>query len=138
MNSTLVYLACPYIHPDTRVRAARTEIASFWAGLMSPRQPVYSPLSHAALIHAYTSMSNRDWIDVGLRMVGLCDALHVLCLPGWESSTGVQEERALAAVRGMPEQLVTEQDVGRAIGNAPSARLRSAWDLLQTTAAPRS
>lgn len=91
----MIYIACPYSHPDPVVRAYRVRAATIYAAQLSRAgRPCFSPLSHSApIVEAGGSEAWQYWLHVGLRvLVPACREMHVLCLPGWTKSQGVKTE----------------------------------------------
>lgn len=105
MTKKIVYLACPYSHPDPDVRERRFHAVNYAAGvLMSEGKLVFSPISHTHPIavahdlprgwdfwHAY----DRAFLEISERVL-------VLMIDGWKESTGVQAEIAIAQELGVP------------------------------------
>lgn len=100
----MIYLACPYSHPDPRVREYRFEAANWAAAkLMSEGHHVFSPISHSHPIAQYGLPKNWDfWRDYDELFVKLCTRVVVLKLDGWRKSVGVMAEIALADEIGKP------------------------------------
>ena len=100
--SEIVYLACPYSHPDAKVRKKRLE-ASIDATrvLIAHGFHVFNPLAHSTAIDD-DYVPDAYWYELDLMLLVHCDLLMTLKLPGWEESKGVRMERALARRRGIP------------------------------------
>ena len=100
-----VYLACPYSHPDKKIREWRVEQANQKAAeLMMQGYLVFSPLSHSHPISEYCDVDPCDngfWLEQDLWILNGCDEFHVLCLPGWVDSKGIQEEDKYASIMGL-------------------------------------
>lgn len=119
----LLYLACPYSHPDRTVRAHRALLASdMTARLMGMGYAVFSPISHGHAICELDSTVGTDaasWSYLNDSVLADSDALVVLALPGCMESVGVRQEVAMAAELGTPinmvrllnDNLVVEADV---------------------------
>lgn len=104
-----IYLAAPYSDADPAVRKARVEattrIAAF---LMSKGHVVFSPITHghAVALHLDFVKVKHDhdfWMGQCLPLLGCCDLLVVVPLPGWEKSRGIAAEREYASDCNMPE-----------------------------------
>lgn len=86
----MLYLACPYADEDPVVRARRMHAVdvvlqrAVEAGVC-----VYSPLNHLDRI---STRPYRRYYRHGLQMLRRADAVVVVKLEGWQSSTGVQLE----------------------------------------------
>ena len=103
--SSVAYLACPYSHPDPKVRQERAEIVTRVAGqLISQGIFVYSPLTHNVPFVEMLGLPNgwMHWAKFDHEMVSRCDRVIVLMLPGWEESKGVAAEIAHAEAIGRP------------------------------------
>lgn len=100
-STTKIYLAAPFSHLDPKVRAWRVEQADKKAAeLMMQGYLVFSPLSHSYPISKHCDVDPCDhdfWLRQDLWLLVVCDELHVLCLDGWEDSTGINIEWKCAA-----------------------------------------
>ena len=92
--SELVYLACPYSHPEESVRLARFDAANKAAAdLMKAGVLVFSPISHTHPIAAYGLPLGWDfWERYDREYLNVCKALVVLEFGAWFASKGVQAE----------------------------------------------
>jgi hypothetical protein len=91
----VIYLACPYSHPNPRVRAFRFGMANRAAAkLILEGHTVFSPLSHSHPIAETGLIGPHDptWYQQDLEFLRLCSELRVLCLSGWRESRGVLAE----------------------------------------------
>jgi nucleoside 2-deoxyribosyltransferase len=94
-----IYLACPYSHQDARVRAARFDAANRAAGrLMEAGHVVFSPISMTHPIAEVCELPRgwSFWERQDRAFLEWCDEVHVLRLPGWVQSAGVQAEILMA------------------------------------------
>ena len=101
----LVYLAVPYSDPDPTVREARFHIVNEAAAvLMGQGLYVFSPISHTHPILTDGGLPTGFdfWEGYDREMLSACGALVVLCLDGWNRSTGVASEIAIAEEMGLP------------------------------------
>jgi len=116
MNKKKVYLACPYSHEDEKVRKQRFKLANKWAGKLMGDYIVFSPLSHSVPI-AHNGRKNyldhEFWMNQYLPFIGWCDEIHILCLPGWDKSRGIQEEVHIAQILGKPVYHITNLHRGQ-------------------------
>lgn len=101
-----VYLAQPYSHSDRNVRVARFEqgIAAA-AALMAKGHVVIAPVVHSHPIydaHPETGADYAAWQALDEMLMLAVDAIFVLCIPGWQSSHGLQEEIIFAEKHGIP------------------------------------
>jgi uncharacterized protein DUF1937 len=106
----LVYLACPYSHPNEHVRLERSVLATtvthdlFVAGVL-----VFSPITYAVNLknHAVSRGSFLEtgwetWQKLDIALLDRCDVLVVLVAPGWDVSKGVQAEITHACQANKP------------------------------------
>jgi len=100
----LAYLASPYSHPNPGVRAERFRAACEWAArLMKEGILVFSPIAHSHSIAEYGGLPGdfEFWGEWSLEILGRCDLMLVLELPGWEESVGLRTEEECAAEEGI-------------------------------------
>jgi hypothetical protein len=115
----LVYLACPYSHPDPAVRAARFEAANRAAAkLMAEGLLVFSPISHTHPIALAGGLPTGwdYWERYDRAILHQCRAMFVLPLDGWCESAGVRAEMLLAEEMGLPVYFLQETDAAGTLG----------------------
>lgn len=111
----LVYLACPYSHPDMAVRCQRFDAVNVVAGaLMRSGKLIFSPISHT---HPIAVVGNLPmgwdfWHAYDRAFLEHSNAVIVLCLDGWQESTGVQAEIKIARELGIPVEYADPRDYG--------------------------
>lgn len=101
----LLYLACPYTGTAQEREMRFQEATRVSAFLMTQGFNVFSPLTHSHLIAQFLpefTNTHGFWLTKDKQILKFCDELHILKLPGWENSLGVQEERAFAEDNEMP------------------------------------
>lgn len=103
----LIYLACPYsTTDDIEMRVRTLKATKKTAELMEDGYNVFSPLTHSDPVADYLDPDlrwNHDfWLSRDFQIIRKCDELHVLCLPGWDTSYGVGEEIKLAKKLEIP------------------------------------
>jgi hypothetical protein len=94
-STDLVYLACPYSHPDPLVRRRRFLQASRAAGLLIREgHKVFSPVSHTHPVAdaADLPLGFDFWRDYDLTFLRLCKTFVLLQVDGWDRSLGVAAE----------------------------------------------
>ena len=104
-DDKLIYIAAPYKHENPYVRAERVREATQYAAyLIDQDEPVFSPLSHSVEIerHRRNIVSPGRWYDIDLQILQACTEMHILTLPGWEDSIGIQYEIAMAIAHKIP------------------------------------
>jgi len=104
MQKPLIYLASPYSHPDPQMRHHRfVQVCRAAARLMQAGHIVFSPIAHSHSIAEYEELPGNweFWQEFCLATLGRCDQLWILCLDGWEVSTGVNAEIQIARDRNI-------------------------------------
>ena len=106
----MIYLACPYSHPDPRVRELRFQAAnSAAAKIFRPGRLCFSPISHS---HPICKVNGADgswaaWEEFDKRVIrDLCTEVWVLVIPGHNRSVGVEAEIVYANQIGVPVKLL--------------------------------
>ncbi len=111
----VLYLACPYSHPDPAIREYRYSTANRVAAqLMKSGIVVFSPLSHSVSIARHIpelEMAHRFWMNQDLPLLRLCDELLILGLNDWTKSEGVRSEMFEAMAHAKPITLIEEKHI---------------------------
>lgn len=105
MNRRKIYLACPYSDDSPLIRNDRFLAANAAAAaLINEGHLVFSPISHSHSIAVCHNLprSFEFWESFDRWMLGACDEVVVLMLPGWKESAGVQAEIKIATELGKP------------------------------------
>lgn len=105
----MIYLACPYSHPDPAVREARFRVANAAAAVLMGRgEAVFSPISHSHPIAVQCGLPGDFdfWRDFDEAMIAASSSLAVVMLDGWRESRGVTAEIEMAEKRGMPVEYI--------------------------------
>lgn len=109
MNNSLIYLACPYTHPDRKVRRKRFQIANRVAGkLMREGNFVFSPISmsHPIAEDARVPGTWEFWKAFDTALLARCQKMIVIVIEGLGESVGVQAEIGIARELGIPIEYV--------------------------------
>ncbi len=109
----LTYLATPYTHPNPDVSIARFRLVNKVAGdLMRMGHIVFSPISmsHPIAMESGLPTDWDFWKDFDVAYIECSCQMIVLCLEGWEESTGVQAEIEIATRIGIPISYIREGD----------------------------
>ena len=92
----IIYLACPYTHPDPVIRNDRAELASLAAANIMEgfKHAVYSPITHGHRVHEHLQRKGDHafWMNQCLPILHRCEELWLLPLEGWDKSRGVEDE----------------------------------------------
>ena len=98
MSKGLIYLACPYSHPNRIIRRQRfREVSRAAAQFMKEGHFIFSPISHTHPIAEYgLPLGWEFWKEYDEAMLKVCKELWVLMLPGWNESRGVTAEIKIA------------------------------------------
>ena len=127
MHDTL-YLACPYSHPDARVRQDRwLAVSKAAAWLMThgtgqgPLPVVFSPISmgHPISVTGKLEGSYDLWQNTCLRLLSASDILIILTLDGYLESLGCKAEFDFATAEGIPTYTMTPTADGYTFAAAP-------------------
>lgn len=105
MNNSLIYLACPYSHPDLNVRKERFRIANQVTGkLMNEGHFVFSPISmsHPVAMDASLPGDWQFWKAFDTALLARCQKVLVIDIEGTSESTGVKAEIEIAKGFGIP------------------------------------
>jgi len=104
---SLTYLASPYTHPDPKVREERYVLACKKAAeLMLAGKVIFCPIAHSHPIAEQMpegkAVDGAFWKHQDEPYMAMCDELIVYMLPGWDKSSGIAHEIALAQDRLIP------------------------------------
>jgi len=105
----MIYLACPYDHPDRAIRVQRYDkVTRVAARYMEEGKHVFSPITHCHPLAEIATLPKdwTFWADYDYQIMKACHSLHVLRLPGWQASKGVQAEIRLAQQLGHPVEYI--------------------------------
>lgn len=104
----MIYLASPYSHRSVSVRRERHRAAvhAAIAIMAATGDAVFSPIAHSHYIHEWSGGKIggdwEQWAAFDRTVIRACDAMYLLMIPGWERSSGIMQERAIALERGIP------------------------------------
>ena len=105
----MIYLACPYSNNDPEVREQRYQAANRAAAYLIKRgHTVFSPISHSHILaRDYgLGLGYESWKKLSQKILPICNKLVILEIPGWEISTGVVAEIAMAEACGITIETV--------------------------------
>ena len=112
----ILYLACPYSHPDEAVRRQRYHHACRAAAkLMKAGIVVFSPLANSvsAIELGGLELEHQEFMAIDLPILRRCDEVLVLALDGWQQSRGIQQEFGEAIVLQKPVTMINEDEIER-------------------------
>lgn len=112
----MIYIASPYTHPDPHCVEERFWLACRYAShLMKSQTPCFSPIahSHSVAMCGDVPADWDTWRPWCLEMLGMCDRVHVLTLPGWQQSVGVMAEINEAKALEMPVVFIDSETYER-------------------------
>ena len=98
MTHQIVYLACPYSDPNMAVRLERFQASAHAsAELIRRGMFVYSPITMThpidlVLAEEGGSMGSDYWCDFDEAFMDVCHEMIILCIPGWDKSSGIARE----------------------------------------------
>ncbi len=104
----IVYLACPYTHPDEAVRRYRFDMATLAASrLVAEGHIVFSPITMThpidlLLAGQQGTLGSHYWVQFDKAFMECCSELRVLNLDGWEKSSGVGREMDFFRTKDRP------------------------------------
>ena len=92
----MLYISCPYSHPDPSVRedryhtSCRAAANLFRAGIAA-----FNPLANSvtAVEFGGIDLSHGQWLAIDIPILHRCDEVLILALPDWERSAGVRQEQ---------------------------------------------
>lgn len=105
-DKTMYYIAAPYWHESEQVRNERRNQVIAYSMMLTRRGVLnYSPLLYTERFKK-TAVPESFWLEHGKRMVDACDVVRVLCLDGWQESSGIAGEVERAEGQGKPIEYV--------------------------------
>lgn len=100
-----IYLMSPYSHEDQEVREQRYRSAIKCAGeLIKEGYIVFSPIIHyhPIAIEFNLRKDSHYWSRINDAFIKWADAGYILCIPGWDDSTGIAAEISAFKVLNKP------------------------------------
>src|SRR5690348_9976122 len=108
----IVYLACPYTHPDASIREARFNAATLAAArLIEQGRVVYSPITmthpiDVILAGRHSTLGSDYWVRFDEAFMEACAEIIILRLDGWEESRGIARERRFFEEKKRPVSFI--------------------------------
>jgi hypothetical protein len=104
----LIYLACPYTHPDASVRRQRFhQVTKAAAALIRRGYFVFSPITMTHPIDlemagVENTLGSDFWVTFDQVFMERCDIFVLLPLAGWQDSSGIRREIEFFKNAGKP------------------------------------
>ena len=117
MSLQIVYLACPYTHPDLKVREQRWHLATKAAVHLARLDfVVYSPIT---MTHPMDVLMNEDggtlgsdyWVRFDEAFMEHCSMMYILTVDGWFESRGIKRETHFFRSRLRPVEYLSPAEV---------------------------
>lgn len=107
----IIYLGVPYSHDDPEIEEQRfQEVSKYGAELSRQGVIVFSPVSMAHPMKLYGLPGGWEfWKKFDEVYLGICSSLRILCLDGWEDSTGLKAEVRMMEDLGKPIEYVHKE-----------------------------
>jgi len=108
----MIYVASPYSDPDEDLQRQRyLAVRKVMGKLMHKQLPVFSPILHCHNIAILFDLPSdaKYWQDYNTAFLRKADAMYIVCLEGWRSSKGVQQETDLAQLLNIPIEYVNSE-----------------------------
>jgi hypothetical protein len=108
----LIYLACPYTHPDPAVRLDRFQQATKAAAvLIRQGHIVFSPITMTHPIDlemagVENTLGSDFWVTFDQTFMERCDVFALLPLAGWQDSSGIERELMYFRAAGKPLKIL--------------------------------
>lgn len=102
----MIYVASPYSHPDPAVMQQRFEIAcDFTARGIRRGFHMISPITYGHPIKTRHGLPDDPmiWMPLDIAILRRSEVMYIVCMPGWEESTGVTLERKIADTLQIPQ-----------------------------------
>jgi hypothetical protein len=107
----MIYLASPYTaKTKEEMEENYQRVLNLTGKIISKRHNVWSPIVHTHLLALQFDLPKdfEFWKNYNHDFIRRCDALWVVCLPGWKDSKGVADEISFAKTIGIPVVLIDE------------------------------
>jgi hypothetical protein len=109
-----IFVSLPYTHADKAVIQKRFESAcKYSAKLLKEGHIAISPIvtGHAILTVTDLPGDFEFWENYCYETLKVCNEVHVLCMPGWEESIGVEGEIQVAIALGLHIEYIELKDI---------------------------
>lgn len=110
---SLIYVASPYTHENSRVVQQRVTAATLYCGqLIAEHLHPWSPIVHSHSIASICDLPTdwEFWKAADELLIRKSDVMHVLMFPGWMHSRGIEAEVEIANLFEKPVRMIPEKD----------------------------
>ena len=104
-KNQVIYVASPYSSKDDAQRVKNFELVTQYVAFMvSEGYTAISPITYGHLLLDYQDMPGdyEFWQNFCISLLGKCDAMVIIKLPGWQESVGIKDEARYADENGIP------------------------------------
>jgi hypothetical protein len=108
----LVYFSTPYTKYEDGIEEAHREAARLSGKLLNNGVRFFSPICHSHPIATYGGIHPLDsqlWLNFDEANMGVCDAILIGKMKGWQHSYGVNWEYKYFLERGLPVYFLNTQ-----------------------------
>src|SRR5262245_552387 len=94
----IIYLACPYTHPNHSIREQRfKEATKVAAALIQQGHIVFSPITmthpiDCILAGRQATLGSDYWVEFDEAFMDVCSEMVILKIDGWNLSKGIRRE----------------------------------------------
>ena len=102
-KNSMIYIAAPYTDPNPEVKAERMRQFYEYDSIISSNGAyTVSPLYKVETAkHGKMPDDWEYWKKYSYALLDTCDSIHVLMMPGWDKSIGVQAEIAYCKLKSI-------------------------------------
>ena len=126
----IVYLACPYTHPDKKVREERFQAATHAAAqLINSGLIVYSPITMTHPLDLVMgggteTLGSEYWVAFDEAFMDFCSEMVVLQIKGWDESEGIRREIEYFLAKAKPIRFLNPNGPSKQNMRQQSATIR--------------
>ena len=116
------YIANPYSHPIPEIMQARLAcVAAVLHRYTGEGKPAFAPVYYTQQMQENGAYPPQGWYHYDLSFLAVCESMTLLCIPGFQESSGVQLEIAAANMAGIPVIEVPWPAIAQLIGKQQTA-----------------
>lgn len=101
----MLYVASPYSSPIVGIEEQRYQrVRAFTERMIAQGFVAFSPIlyCHPIAKRIGHKTDAATWMSFNMSILRRCEAMYVLCLPGWKESKGLEVELKVAGMLHMP------------------------------------